>query len=127
MLPHGAPCFSLDSSVSDGGFADTQAASIHRWQAAVDYRYYYRETMLTVNAEEHPLMRRFRRPGKEKRMAVILVCASSPQRVLVLRRHSGTAAVAPARSGYPRKARGPSPQLSFHDLSPSSKLTYARR
>ena len=63
-----------------------------------------RETILTVRADEHPLIRRFRRPGKEKRMAVILVCASSPQRVLALRRHSGTAAVAPARSGYPRRA-----------------------
>lgn len=28
--------------------------------------------MLTVNADEHPLMRRFHRPGEEKRMVVIL-------------------------------------------------------
>jgi putative SOS response-associated peptidase YedK len=29
-------------------------------------------TMLTVNADEHPLMRRFHRPGSEKRSVVIL-------------------------------------------------------
>ncbi len=28
--------------------------------------------MLTVNADEHPLMRRFHRPGEEKRMVVVL-------------------------------------------------------
>jgi hypothetical protein len=83
--------------------------------------------MLMVSADEHPLMHRFRRPGKEKRIAVILICASSPQRVLALRGHSGTAAVAPARSGYPRRLRCPSPHVSFHDLLPSLKLTYAHR
>ena len=29
-------------------------------------------TMLTVNADDHPLMRRFHKPGDEKRMLVIL-------------------------------------------------------
>jgi putative SOS response-associated peptidase YedK len=29
-------------------------------------------TMLTVNADDHPLMNRFHRPGEEKRMVVIL-------------------------------------------------------
>ena len=29
-------------------------------------------TMLTINADEHPLMKRFHRPGEEKRMVVIL-------------------------------------------------------
>lgn len=35
-----------------------------------DARYSY--TMLTINATEHPLMRRFHKPADEKRMAVIL-------------------------------------------------------
>ena len=29
-------------------------------------------TMLTINADEHPLMRNFHKPGDEKRMVVIL-------------------------------------------------------
>lgn len=33
-------------------------------------------TMLTINAEDHPLMKQFHKPGEEKRMVVIL----SPQR-----------------------------------------------
>lgn len=28
--------------------------------------------MLTINADEHPLMRRFHQPGKEKRSVVVL-------------------------------------------------------
>ncbi len=37
-------------------------------EAAVDWSF----SMLTVNADEHPLMRRFHRPGSEKRSLVIL-------------------------------------------------------
>lgn len=29
-------------------------------------------TMVTVNADEHPLMQRFHRPGEEKRSVVVL-------------------------------------------------------
>ena len=34
--------------------------------------YRYLETMLTVNAENHELMRRFHKPGAEKRSVIIV-------------------------------------------------------
>ena len=47
-------------------------AGIHRAWRAPDGRKLFTFAMLTVNADGHPVMQRFHRPGEEKRMIVIL-------------------------------------------------------
>ncbi len=42
------------------------------WRPAQDAEPVYSFTMLTINADEHPLMSRFHKPGKEKRSIVLL-------------------------------------------------------
>lgn len=42
------------------------------WQNKTTHERTHSFTMLTVNADDHPLMKRFHKPGKEKRMLVIL-------------------------------------------------------
>jgi hypothetical protein len=49
--------------------------------------------------------------------------ANGAHRARALSMHSSTAAWSPALTEYRLGLRTPSPQLSFHDLSPSSKLT----
>lgn len=47
-------------------------AGIYRPWRGPDGRTVFTFAMLTVNADDHPLMRRFHKPGEEKRMVVIL-------------------------------------------------------
>lgn len=47
-------------------------AGIYRSWRAPDGRELFTFAMLTVNADAHPVMRRFHRPGEEKRMVVIV-------------------------------------------------------
>ena len=47
-------------------------AGLWGWWRAPDGRELLSFTMLTVNADDHALMKRFHRPGEEKRMVVIL-------------------------------------------------------
>jgi putative SOS response-associated peptidase YedK len=47
-------------------------AGLYRAWTGPDGRTVYTFAMLTVNADAHPLMSRFHRPGEEKRMVVIL-------------------------------------------------------
>lgn len=47
-------------------------AGIYRRWRHPDGRYMLTFAMLTVNADEHPIMQRFHKPGDEKRMVVIL-------------------------------------------------------
>jgi putative SOS response-associated peptidase YedK len=47
-------------------------AGIYRQWTAPDGRKMFTFAMLTVNADDHPLMKRFHKPGEEKRMVVIL-------------------------------------------------------
>ena len=47
------------------------AGVYHQWRHP-DGRRLFTFAMLTVNADDHPVMRRFHRPGEEKRMVVIL-------------------------------------------------------
>ena len=47
------------------------AGIYHPWRAP-DGRQLFTFAMLTVNADDHPVMNRFHRPGEEKRMVVIL-------------------------------------------------------
>lgn len=42
------------------------------WRHPEDGREMFSFSMLTVNADDHPLMKRFHKPGEEKRMVVIL-------------------------------------------------------
>lgn len=42
------------------------------WRSKITQELTHSFTMLTVNADDHPLMKRFHRPGKEKRMLVVL-------------------------------------------------------
>jgi putative SOS response-associated peptidase YedK len=43
-----------------------------KWKNPVDGAELFSFAMLTVNADDHPVMKRFHRPGEEKRMVVIL-------------------------------------------------------
>lgn len=65
------------------------AGIYRRWIHPDDGREMFAMAMLTVNADDHPFMRRFHKPGEEKRMVVILnpdnygewlACPSPPQR-----------------------------------------------
>ena len=47
-------------------------ASIYRLWQTPDGRDVFTMAMLSVNADDHPLMKRFHKPGDEKRMVVIL-------------------------------------------------------
>lgn len=47
-------------------------AGIYRWSTFEDGTDGWSFAMLTVNADQHPVMSRFHAPGKEKRMVVIL-------------------------------------------------------
>ena len=47
-------------------------AGIYRMWQTPDGRDVFTMAMLTVNADDHPLMKRFHKPGDEKRMVVIL-------------------------------------------------------
>lgn len=47
-------------------------AGIYRWSTLEDGTEGWTYAMLTVNADDHPFMRRFHKPGDEKRMVVIL-------------------------------------------------------
>jgi putative SOS response-associated peptidase YedK len=47
-------------------------AGLWGWWRAPDGRTVLSFTMLTINADQHPLMRRFHRPGEERHMVVIL-------------------------------------------------------
>ncbi|HEU4460864.1 MAG TPA: SOS response-associated peptidase family protein [Methylibium sp.] len=47
-------------------------AGIYRAWRAPDGRELFTFAMLTVNADEHPVMKRFHKPGDEKRMVIIL-------------------------------------------------------
>jgi putative SOS response-associated peptidase YedK len=47
-------------------------AGIYRMWQTPDGRDVFSMSMLTVNADDHPLIKRFHRPGEEKRMVVIL-------------------------------------------------------
>lgn len=48
------------------------AGIYRRWTHPDDGREMFAMAMLTVNADDHPFMRRFHKPGEEKRMVVIL-------------------------------------------------------
>lgn len=58
--------------IGQAGDVPMGIAGIHAAWRHPDGREMSTFAMLTVNADEHPLMRRFPRPGEEKRMVVIL-------------------------------------------------------
>jgi len=47
-------------------------AGLWGWWRGPDGREWLSFTMLTINADEHPIFNRLHRPGEEKRMVVIL-------------------------------------------------------
>jgi len=67
----------------------------------------YSYSMLTINADDHPLMRHYHRPGDEKRMVVILpngalrdwLDASPDQSMEFMRQYPADRLVAEARPG----------------------------
>ena len=70
------PCWETGKAVrwriSQDGDVPMGIAGIYRAWKAPDGRSLLTFAMLTVNADDHPLMRRFHRPEDEKRMVVIL-------------------------------------------------------
>ncbi|GAC1543189.1 MAG: hypothetical protein NVS2B4_21710 [Ramlibacter sp.] len=59
-------------AIHQEGFVPFGVAGIYRQWRHPDGRDVFSFAMLTVNAEQHPLMKRFHRPEDEKRMVVIL-------------------------------------------------------
>ena len=59
-------------AIHQEGFVPFGVAGIYREWRHPDGRDVFSFAMLTVNADEHPLMKRFHRPEDEKRMVVIL-------------------------------------------------------
>ncbi|MGE4240773.1 SOS response-associated peptidase [Ramlibacter sp.] len=60
-------------AIHQEGFIPMGIAGIYRrWRDPKDNREVYSFAMLTVNADGHPLMKRFHRPEDEKRMVVML-------------------------------------------------------
>lgn len=58
--------------IGQAGDVPMGIAGIYYEWIAPDGKRLYTFAMLTVNADDHPVMRRFHRPGDEKRMVVIL-------------------------------------------------------
>jgi putative SOS response-associated peptidase YedK len=58
--------------IAQPGGVPMSIAGIYQPWHAPDGRTLYTMAMITVNAEQHPVMRRFHRPNDEKRMVVIL-------------------------------------------------------
>ncbi len=54
------------------GYVPMGIAGIYNLVQHPDGREFYAMAMLTVNADDHPFMRRFHKPGDEKRMVVVL-------------------------------------------------------
>ncbi|XLZ71302.1 SOS response-associated peptidase family protein [Massilia sp. SR12] len=75
MTAFDEPCYESGAAVWWGiGMADQSPFAVaglwNEWQTAEGPQHSF--TQLTVNADEHPLMRRFHKPGEEKRSIVIV-------------------------------------------------------